>query len=129
MAQILLVDDSDSNRLVLSSLLEDEGLSVDTVSSFAEARALICASGADYDVVLLDQHLGDGLGTHLVPMLRERMPATKIMLISGSGGEEAIAAGVVLDASHVKGEDFEGLLAATRGLIAASRAARGSGRA
>ncbi|HEU4405957.1 MAG TPA: response regulator [Polyangiaceae bacterium] len=85
--RLLLVDDDESNRLTLAVLLEDEGYEVDVAASFAEARAKIVAPGAAYDGVLLDQHLGDGLGLDLLGAVRRHLPGAKAVLISGSISE------------------------------------------
>jgi DNA-binding response OmpR family regulator len=86
---ILLVDDDATNRLVLSTLFEDYGFKIETASSFKEAEEKIASTGSSYDVVLLDQHLGDGLGTDLVPSLRAQKRRAKIILMSGSIKEGA----------------------------------------
>jgi two-component system, response regulator RegA len=107
---ILLVDDDDSNRLVLSVLLEDEGFAVDPAPSFSAARAKLAEGGARYDVVLLDQHLGDGLGTDLVRSIRERLPGAKIIVISGSIGD-GIGERAGADAVMAKGAAFPEVMA------------------
>ncbi len=95
---LLLVDDSEGNRLSLGFMLEDEGFVVDTAASFAEGKALI-ESGGPYAVVLLDQQLGDGLGQDLVPLVRARHPDAKVAMMSGGEVD------VVVDAHLVKGMD------------------------
>jgi DNA-binding NtrC family response regulator len=118
--RVLLVDDSTSNRIVLGSLLEDEGLSVDEAPSFARARELLFAEGADYEVVMLDEHLGDGLGTSLVPIVRERLPGARVMLISGSA-EDEVQSRAVFDAAVNKDRDFNDVLTLVRTLLAQPR--------
>jgi DNA-binding response OmpR family regulator len=120
MARLLLVDDSETNRLVLGSLLEDEGLDVDLAESFAAGRSKLTACPAPYDLVLLDQHLGDGLGTDLVPIARSVMARAKILLLSGCGGQDAIPTGSEVDGILTKGDDFEGLVATLRRLLPAN---------
>jgi DNA-binding response OmpR family regulator len=117
MARLLLVDDSESNRLVLGSLLEDEGLDVDLAESFAAGASKLGGAGPAYDVVLLDQHLGDGLGSDLVPVVRRTMAGAKVLLLSGSGGEGDIPAAADVDGVLVKGGDFEGLVGTLRRLV------------
>jgi CheY-like chemotaxis protein len=106
---VLLVDDDESSRIVLSALLEDEGFRVEVAASFAEAEARL-SSGARYDLVLLDQHLGDGRGTELLPLARERAQGARVLLVSGSvdqdGADDAGFDGVV-----PKGASFPDLLA------------------
>jgi DNA-binding response OmpR family regulator len=96
--RILLVDDSDAIRLTLAALLEDAGHSVKEAESLAAARA--CLDGLQFDLVLLDVHLGDGLGPSLIPELRAALPAATIALLTGEN-EPAAAAELVL----VKGGD------------------------
>lgn len=109
MKKLLVVDDDSSNRITITMLLEEEGFQVCDASSFAEAQAKVGSDGP-FDGVLLDQHLGDGLGTDLVPELRQRMPAAKLLLISGSIDERDRAEGE-FDAYIPKGIAFPELLA------------------
>ena len=106
--------------MVLASLLEDEGLAVDLAESVADVRAKLAGDDAGYDVVLLDQHLGDGLGTSLVPALRARVPQAKLMLISGSADD--LPPGVVFDATVPKGRDFNDVMVLIRQLLGAPKA-------
>jgi DNA-binding response OmpR family regulator len=121
MSRILLVDDDESQRISLGILLEDEGYAVDVAASCAAAQARIEAASAAYDLVLLDQHLGDGLGLSLLPLLRERLSGAAIMLLSGSVTEKE-RAGAGVDATVAKGTAFPELLAAVQKALA--RAAR-----
>ena len=125
MKRILLVDDSDSNRLVLGSLLEDEGLEVVSAASFAQARERLAAEGGAFDIVMVDQHLGDGLGSNLVPLVRKQAPRAKVMLISGSADED-VAKGTIFDATVPKGRDFRDVLALMHELLARSPSGGGT---
>ena len=110
MKSILLVDDDETNRVVLSALLEDYGFPVALAASFREARERLDATGAAYNVVLLDQHLGDGLGTDLIPGIRNRHPDAKVILISGSI-DRRDPRGAAADSIVTKGASFTDLLA------------------
>ena len=116
-ANLLLVDDDDSNRITLSALLEDEGYTVETAANFAEAAGKIGRGAPGYDLVLLDQHLGDGIGTELVPSIRSHLPKAKVLLISGSIEAEHTLSGV-LDGIVRKGSDFPDILEQIKGLLA-----------
>ncbi|WP_437967342.1 response regulator [Sorangium sp. So ce260] len=113
---VLLVDDDASSRLVLATLLEDEGFEVDLASSFAEAGRKLAAEGAAYDLALLDQNLGDGRGTDLLPSLRARLPRAKAVLLSGSGDDD-LGGAPPPDAVLSKGIDFPELLERLRRLV------------
>ncbi len=122
--RVLVVDDDQSNLITLSALLEGEGFVTDTAASFAVARAMLGASDARYDVVLLDQNLGDGKGAALLPIVRERLPACRAMLISGSV-DEAEVARVGFDAFLFKSTPFPEVFAAVLTMVGRANAAGG----
>lgn len=84
MKELLLVDDDEANRLTLSTLLEDDGFTVDLATSFADATQLLQRPARNYDAVLLDHALGDGYGSDLVPLIRRALPSAKIVAMSAS---------------------------------------------
>jgi two-component system OmpR family response regulator len=92
--RILLVDDSETIRVTVAALLEDAGHVVTEAESLAAARG--CLGGAAFDVVLLDVHLGDGLGPTLIPELRATHPAATIALLTGDAAAVKGAADLVL---------------------------------
>jgi CheY-like chemotaxis protein len=112
---VLLVDDDAANRLVLAALLEDEGFRVDVAGSFAAASLKLSAGGARYDLVLLDEDLGDGRGTDLVPRVRARLPGARVVLVSGAAEEGGARAR--FDAVLAKGAGFPELLAELQRLL------------
>jgi two-component system response regulator RegA len=113
MTSVLLIDDDESNRLTMSALLDNEGFEVQEATSFAEACAILSAAPS-FRVVLADQHLGDGLGSELAPIIRSRLPGAKIVLMSGSAGD--LPATDAWDGCFTKGDDFADLLELIRGL-------------
>ena len=113
MIRILLVDDDESNRLTMTALLEDEGFDVEVAVSKADACAALSVEPS-FALVLTDQHLGDGLGSDIVPIVRDRMPEAKVVLMSGSAGDAPLS--VVPDGCFTKGEDFGELLSLIRAL-------------
>ena len=102
---LLLVEDDASNRLTLSAMLEAAGFAVVTAASFTEAARLMQRPGG-YDGVLLDQRLGDGQGTDLVPLVRRMLPRAKLVLVTGMASPPR--AGV--DAVFQKGAHCDELL-------------------
>jgi DNA-binding response OmpR family regulator len=99
-ARILLADDDEGNRITLAALLEDEGHHVDLAGSFAEASQALASRG--YDVALLDQYLGDGLGSDLLPLAQAR--SARVVFLSGSTELEG------LGPVFLKGRPFRELL-------------------
>lgn len=112
--RVLLVEDDLSNALTLAALLEDSGYVVDGAASLATARALLVRSR--YEAVLLDQHLGDGLGVELLPLLHaEAIPA--ILL---TGAPEYVDPQHGFAAIYHKGVDPDELQSTLRRLLAGS---------
>lgn len=117
--QVLIVDDTENNRRALQTVLEDCELRVDAAASLAEARELLLASGSRYRLVVLDQHLNDGLGTDLVALIRQCQPEARILLLSGSASEEMLRQeGTKVDAHLAKGRDIAELLSVVTELLA-----------
>lgn len=106
--RFLVVEDDDSNGVTLAALLEDEGFVVDLARSVAEARAHLLDEDSSFDVVLLDNDLGDGFGTELVPFIRQQSPESAIVLMSGS--DEPALDYVPADARFMKGDTPKALL-------------------
>jgi two-component system, response regulator RegA len=104
MRRLLVVDDDESNRLTLSALLEDEGYLVDVAASFSEAKQLLEESPPHYEALLLDHSLGDGFGMDLVPLIRQILPGSKVIAMSGSIGADRMRHEA--DAELAKGMHF-----------------------
>ena len=116
MARVLLIDDDDSNRLTLSALLELEAFEITEASSLAAARKSL-AAGSPFDLILLDRQLSDGLGFELIPALRAQLPSCKIIVVSGSAGEEDRGPADTADAYFRKGEELDELFAIIHALL------------
>lgn len=81
--QILLVEDHDATRNVLSALLKQKGHKVVTAGSVAEGLRL--AAGAKPDLLISDLGLPDGTGWKLMHQLRAQHPALSGIALSGYG--------------------------------------------
>jgi CheY-like chemotaxis protein len=112
----LLVDDNDANRLTLAALLEVEAFELTEASSLAQARQALASLPA-FDLVLLDRHLGDGLGVELIPAVRAQLPSCKIIVVSGSGPQDEGLAAANADGYFRKGEDLDELFDTIRALL------------
>jgi len=80
---VLIVDDQEHVRTVLRRYLSHAGHDVVTAASAPEALSAIdvCAP----DLVLLDRAMPEMSGDELVALIRYRVPATRIILLSGFG--------------------------------------------
>ena len=81
MARILIVDDEPGIRQSLKGVFEDEGFTADAVSSGEECLKKIAEDS--YDLVLLDIWLPGIDGIETLRRLREKSPATHVIMISG----------------------------------------------
>lgn len=82
-ARLLLIDDDDTFRQVMSSELTRRGYTV-TVAATGE-EALKLASSNEADVTLLDLRLPDMDGIQVLTQLREQNPASGVVLLTGHG--------------------------------------------
>jgi two-component system response regulator RegA len=119
MNHLLLVDDDESNRLTLSTLLEDDGFTVDVAVSFADATRILEGHSPQYDAVLLDHSLGDGYGSDLIPVIRRVLPQAKVIAMSGSLGADRMRR--TADAELPKGLHFPEFLSKLQALLSSTR--------
>lgn len=110
---VLLVEDDPANWLTLSAVLEEAGFTVAVAESLPQADQLL-EGEPRYDAVLLDWSLGDGDTRELIPRVRRRVPAAKIVLVSGHGRD---APPVQVDAVFQKGTHVDELLACLERLL------------
>ena len=87
-ASILIVEDEETARMVVSEFLDDNGYKVQTAGSLAAAREII--SQDDTDIIILDIGLPDGLGTQLLTEVA-RLPNRPQVIIMTAQNEVKIA--------------------------------------
>ena len=80
---LLLVDDDDTFRAVLSAELSRRGFAVTAVPSAGEAFAALERN--DPEVLLLDLRLPDGDGLDVLRAVRERGAGTEVIVLTGHG--------------------------------------------
>lgn len=80
-ARILIVDDDESIRTVLSTILSDEGYSVDMARTGKEA---VKKSNTNlYNLALIDIRLPDTEGTTLLTRIKKTSPRMRKIIITG----------------------------------------------
>lgn len=80
-ARILVVDDDEGIRRTLAAILEDEDYVVDAVESGREA--IERSDRRIYNVALIDVRLLDMEGTELLTKMKDRVPRTRKIIITG----------------------------------------------
>ena len=78
---ILVVDDDAEARKILSSILFEEGYSVETVAN--GKQAIRACEKARFDVALIDIKLPDMDGTELLHRLKEKQPHMVKIIVTG----------------------------------------------
>jgi len=113
-SRILIVDDDENIRNTLKAILEDEDYVVDTAVTGGEA--IQKTQKTAYNVALLDIRLPDMEGIELLKLIKDPVPRTrKIMLTGYPSMQNAIAAlNKNADAYLIKPIDIEKLLATVK---------------
>ena len=81
MAKILIVDDDTTFCIMLRKWLEKRGFDVDTAFSYKDAVKQLDKAG--FDLVLTDLRLPDKDGIDLLRVIKEKMPKTQVLLMTG----------------------------------------------
>ncbi|UFS69967.1 response regulator [Geomonas sp. RF6] len=77
----LVVEDNETNRLMLERLLGSYGLQVEAVSLGGDGLARVEETKEPFDFILIDAHLPDMEGFSLAEMLKERFPVETCALL------------------------------------------------
>lgn len=78
---VLVADDDDDIRYVVSALLSRRGWNVTTTAHGVETIDVLAASS--FDVLVLDQSMPPGSGLEVIHHLRERGDLTPVVLFTG----------------------------------------------
>jgi len=111
---VLIVDDEEGIRKLLTAVLSEKGYSADSCATGQEA--IEKADGRFYDVALIDIFLPDVSGVELLKRMRERKPRTRKIIMTGhpslQNAVEALNRGA--DAYMMKPLDVEKVLATVK---------------
>jgi DNA-binding NtrC family response regulator len=109
--KILIVDDDYSIRLTMQAILQDEGYLVDIASTGKEA--LEKTKEQNYNIALLDIRLPDMEGVELLDLMRDGIPKTRKIMVTGYPSIQNAVAAVnqKADAYLIKPVDPDKLLA------------------
>ncbi len=115
---ILLVEDDPPTLWRLQDALDKAGFDVAAAATLGEARASL--DGRVPRVLLTDLQLPDGHGIELIREVRQKHPATEIMVISALGDEETVVTAITVGATgYILKDAFPSDIAATvRDLVA-----------
>lgn len=113
---VLVVEDDAILRITLAQELRQAGLDVREAGDRAEAEAVLAASGA-IDLLVTDIEMpGASDGIELAQGVRQRFPATRIIVVSGTTPEGGVVG--VADAFFGKPYDTARLVQWARSFVA-----------
>lgn len=110
----MLIDDEEGICFTLGTLLKKEGYHVESTSCFENGRELIRSSR--YDLAFIDIMLAGESGLDLLREIKEAVPATQVVMFTGSPKLESAVEAVRLGAFDyiTKPVRYETLIAVTR---------------
>lgn len=92
-----MVEDDPSYSILLQSLLEDMGFTVDAAWRLSDVKWFI---GREFELITLDLRLPDASGTTALATVRPAFPSAVIMVVSGSMDEAQAMTLLRLGADH-----------------------------
>jgi DNA-binding response OmpR family regulator len=88
---VLVVEDDESTRFAMATLLAQEGYLVLTAATAHDALATLHCPLSAIDVVLLDVHLPDASGIDICARLREQHPGLPVIVCTGEATPDEAA--------------------------------------
>lgn len=95
--KVLLVEDEDPVRALISTYLKREGFSVTEVTDVTSALRNL---GTEFDVIVTSQLLTEGSSSQLVTAIKSRWPATQVVVMTTSSEVHAAAAALAAGADR-----------------------------
>jgi two-component system, OmpR family, response regulator len=84
MKKILIVEDEADMCLLLNIILSGKEIELDHVKNLSAAESYLLSDKPA--VVILDNKLPDGFGVDFIPLLKNKYPDIKVIMISGFDG-------------------------------------------
>jgi DNA-binding NtrC family response regulator len=81
--RVLVIDDEEGIRDGLRTLLQAEGVAIETASTVEDA--VDCIAQRTFDVIFLDLNIPGANGLEVLPTLRQATPAADVVVLTGYG--------------------------------------------
>jgi DNA-binding NarL/FixJ family response regulator len=114
MERMMIVEDHSAFAQALGLVL-GANTRISHARTLQEGRALL-RTGEPLDLVVLDLSLPDGVGTELVPEIRERDPRTRVVVLSAREDIGEVASEAGADAAIPKETPLPDIIATLRSL-------------
>jgi two-component system OmpR family response regulator len=82
--KVLIIEDEGDMCLLLNIMLNGKEMELEHVKSISAAEEYLQTEQPA--VVILDNKLTDGFGVDFIPVIKEKVPAAKVIMISGFDG-------------------------------------------
>ena len=106
-ARVLVVEDDPLMRWALTETLRERGCEVSEGADASEAETALRNAATPFDVVLLDDRLPDASGLVLLPLIRERSPGSKAIVMTAFGNAQVVQDALRLGACSVISKPFD----------------------
>jgi len=103
--KVMVVDDTEGIRDLLSAILEKEGYETTLKASAAELTAAFTQTQPD--IILLDLVLPDGDGLELLPQIKKQWPDTEVIVLTGHATFDAAVEATKRGAYHFQNKPFD----------------------
>jgi len=103
--KVMVVDDTEGIRDLLSAILQREGYEAILKSSAAELTASF--NQPQPDIILLDLVLPDGDGLDLLPQIKKQWPDTEVIVLTGHATFDAAVEATKRGAYHFQNKPFD----------------------
>jgi two-component system OmpR family response regulator len=102
--EVLIVDDNPEICLLVCHILKNIGIPADTAYSLADATDRLGKNA--YSIILLDNHLPDGLGIDFISYIKQNFADSKIVLITAFDDIETKTRALEIGADIFIGKPF-----------------------
>jgi DNA-binding NarL/FixJ family response regulator len=114
MERMMIVEDHSAFAQALKLVLGPD-TRISLARTLEEGRAMI-GTAEPFDVVVLDLSLPDGVGTELIPEIRERNPRTSVVVLSAREDVDEVASEAGADAAMHKETPLPEIISSLRRL-------------
>ena len=104
-SKVMVVDDTEGIRDLLSAILEREGYETILKTSAADLTAAFTQTQPD--IILLDLVLPDGDGLELLPQIKKQWPDTEVVVLTGHATFDAAVEATKRGAYHFQNKPFD----------------------
>src|SRR5271170_7970694 len=104
-AKVMVVDDSEDVRDLISTLLKGNGH--EPIEKASAAQLLASFAEAQPDAILLDLQMPDGNGLDLLPQIKKQWPNVEVIMLTGHASYDVAVEATKRGAYHFQEKPFD----------------------